>query len=150
MSSCRLLGHHRHPVLVVIRSEGGGGGGGWKLADIDSGAAQERICSWLLKARTLLAEVASPLMKPGQRGKHATDKDPGDIAVEEEIFMASEITVNRDTPDGMQMISGILLVVYGAIGLLIFNPLHSRSVQDERFDGAEDAEDIRSACPIYH
>ncbi|XP_042463034.1 uncharacterized protein LOC122046411 isoform X2 [Zingiber officinale] len=97
-SSRRLLGHHRHPVLVVIRSEGGGGG--WKLADINSGAAQERIRSWLLKARTRLAEVASPLMKPGQRGKHATDKDPGDIAVEEEIFMASELTVNRDTPDG--------------------------------------------------
>ncbi|XP_074573483.1 uncharacterized protein LOC141829905 [Curcuma longa] len=102
-SSRRRLGHHRHPVLIVIRSEGGGGGGGgggWKLADIDTGAAQERVRSWFLKARTLLAEVASPLVKPGQRGKHAIVKDLGDMAVEEEAFMASELTVNRDTPDG--------------------------------------------------
>lgn len=64
------------------------------------GAAQERIRSLLLKARTLLTEVASPLVKPGQRGKHAIVKDLGDMAVEEDAFMASELTVNRDTPDG--------------------------------------------------
>lgn len=45
------------------------------------------------------------------------------------------------------MTSDILVVVYGAIGLLISNPLCARSVQDERVDGAEDAEYIRSACP---
>ncbi|KAG6528717.1 hypothetical protein ZIOFF_010901 [Zingiber officinale] len=126
-SLCRLLGHNRHPVLVAICSEGGSGS--WKLADIDSGFA-------ILKAQTLLVEVASSLVKPGQRGKHATDKDPGDMVVKEEIFIASELTVNRDTPNGY-------LSFAAAISIEQFG----RSVEDERFDGAEDAEDIQSACP---
>ncbi|KAG6524882.1 hypothetical protein ZIOFF_014826 [Zingiber officinale] len=89
----------------------------------------------ILKARTLLAEVASPLVKPGQRGKHATDKDSGDMAVEEEIFMASELMVNRGTPNGYRsFVAAISIEQFG------------RSVQDERFDRAEDAEDIQSAC----
>ncbi|KAG6528723.1 hypothetical protein ZIOFF_010907 [Zingiber officinale] len=90
----------------------------------------------ILKALPLLTEVASPLVKPGQWGKHATDKDPGDMAVEEEIFMASELTVNRGTPNG-----------YLSFAVAISIEQFGRSVQDERFDEAEDAEDNQSACP---
>lgn len=61
---------------------------------------QERLSSWLLKAQTLITEVAAPLVKPGQGKKIAIEHELEDIAVKEEVFMASELTVDRKTPNG--------------------------------------------------
>ncbi|RWW29942.1 hypothetical protein GW17_00005509 [Ensete ventricosum] len=82
------------PLVIVLRS---GGGDRWKLTDLDPSMW---LRSWLLKARTLLTEVATPLVKPGQGRKPATARELENLDVEEEVFVASEMTVDRRTSKG--------------------------------------------------
>ncbi|XP_009386668.2 uncharacterized protein LOC103973748 isoform X1 [Musa acuminata AAA Group] len=87
----------RRPLVIVL---GSGGGDRWKLTDLDPNAVQDRLRSWLVKARTLLTEVATPIVKPGQGRKPATARELENMAVEEEVFVASEMTVDRRTTNG--------------------------------------------------
>lgn len=128
-------GRSRHRRLKVVFSLGGGK---WKLNDLDRGeltghksthsltkwfltlfpllnlsqieVVQERLSSWLLKAQTLISEVAAPLMKPGQANKMAIEHQLEDIAVKEEVFMASELTVERRTPYGNLSLAAVVSI----------------------------------------
>lgn len=61
---------------------------------------QERLSSWLLKAQALLTDVAAPLVKQGQGKKAGKESDMEGVDGEEEIFVDSEMTVERMTPNG--------------------------------------------------
>ncbi|KAI0526752.1 hypothetical protein KFK09_002343 [Dendrobium nobile] len=74
------------------------GGNRWKFADIDSGAVQQRLSSWLFKAQTLLNDVALPLVKPALKMKLEIDGEPQGMDLE--MFLSLEITVDRRTPNG--------------------------------------------------
>ncbi|XP_042419116.1 uncharacterized protein LOC122007330 [Zingiber officinale] len=103
----RLL-HQRGPFTVVVGSagdsggDGGGGPGGdwWKITGLDRDAVREGFRSWLLKARTVLTEVATPIVKRGLGADPASVGEPEDVAVDEELLVPPEMTVERRTPSG--------------------------------------------------
>ncbi|URD77727.1 hypothetical protein MUK42_18588 [Musa troglodytarum] len=97
----------RRPLVIVLRS---GGGDRWRLTDLDPNAVQDRLRSWLLKARTLLTEVATPLVKPGQGRKLATARELENMDVEEEVFVASEMTVDRRTTNGFLSFAAVVSI----------------------------------------
>ncbi|PKA58351.1 hypothetical protein AXF42_Ash013857 [Apostasia shenzhenica] len=84
--------------LLVSASTGNGGGGGWKLADINPDAVQQRLNSLLLKAQTLLTVVAPPLVKKGLGRKPELERELH--VMDQEMFLESEMTVNRRMPHG--------------------------------------------------
>ncbi|XP_039120013.1 uncharacterized protein LOC120256383 [Dioscorea cayenensis subsp. rotundata] len=90
--SARRSAHRQ--VLASLR------GDQWKLSNIDPEAVQERLSSWLLKAQALLTDVAAPLVKQGQGKKAGKESDMEGVDGEEEIFVDSEMTVERMTPNG--------------------------------------------------
>lgn len=71
---------------------------------------QERLSSWLLKAQNLINDVAAPLVKPGQGKMVAIQHELEDIAVKEEVFMASELTVDRKTPSGYLSLDAVVAI----------------------------------------
>ncbi|KAG6491431.1 hypothetical protein ZIOFF_052774 [Zingiber officinale] len=63
-------------------------------------AVREGFRSWLLKARTVLTEVATPIVKRGLGADPASVGEPEDVAVDEELLVPPEMTVERRTPSG--------------------------------------------------
>lgn len=96
--------HRRFKVLFSF------GGGGWKLKDLDPEVVKERLSSWLLKAQTLISDVAAPLVNPGQGKKMAIEHELEDIAVKEEVFMASDLTVDWKTPNGSLSLAAVISI----------------------------------------
>ncbi|XP_038987907.1 uncharacterized protein LOC120112473 isoform X1 [Phoenix dactylifera] len=86
------------------------GGGRWKLTDIDPDVVRERLSLWLGKAQSLITEVATPLVKPGQGRKPALERQLDNMAVQEENFMASELTVERRTPKGYLSFAAVVSI----------------------------------------
>ncbi|XP_072965996.1 uncharacterized protein [Typha angustifolia] len=82
----------------------------WKPTDIDPDAVQEKLSSWFLKARTLLAEAAAPLVKPTQGKRPGLDRDLESTAVQEEVFVASELTVERKMPNGCLSFAAVISI----------------------------------------
>ncbi|KAJ0972007.1 hypothetical protein J5N97_019966 [Dioscorea zingiberensis] len=101
-SSARRSRHHR--VLASLR------GDHWKLSNINPEAVQERLSSWLVKAQTLLAEVAAPLVKPAQGRKTGIEKEIDGVDGEEELFTAVEMTVERRVPNGYLSLAAVLSI----------------------------------------
>ncbi|XP_020588576.1 uncharacterized protein LOC110030279 [Phalaenopsis equestris] len=108
--------------INFLNSAGSGSGGRrWKFADIDPGAVQQRVSSWLFKAQTLFSDVAVPLVKPGLKLKLDIDGESQEMDLE--MFLSMEITVDRRTPNGY-------LSLAAAVSIEQFG----RMVQDERLD----------------
>ncbi|WOL03540.1 hypothetical protein Cni_G12260 [Canna indica] len=97
----------RRSFSIVLRSADGDR---WKLTDLDPDAVQESIRSWFLKARTLVTEVASPLLTPGHEHKPAIADELEDVVVEEEVFVVSEVTVDRWTPNGYLSLAAVVSI----------------------------------------
>ncbi|KAG1328003.1 hypothetical protein COCNU_01G019370 [Cocos nucifera] len=100
----RRHGRRLDPVLQSL------GGGRWKLTDIDPDVVRERLSLWLGKAQSLLTEVATPLVKPGQGRNPTLERQLDNMAVQEEIFMASELTVERRTPKGYLSFAAVVSI----------------------------------------
>ncbi|XP_030475688.1 uncharacterized protein LOC115692867 isoform X1 [Syzygium oleosum] len=80
----------------------------WKLSDIDAGAVQEQVTSWLSKTQNFLREAASPLVKSGQSRKPDSENvsDARDMG---EIF-EGERTVDRGMPGGVLSWEAVLAI----------------------------------------
>lgn len=109
----------------------------WKLADIDPGAVQQRVSSWLFKAQTLLSDVAVPLVKPGLRLKLEIDGEPQGMDLE--MFLSLEMTVDRRTPNGyLSFPAAVSIEQFGRMSGLtgrkmqrIFKALAPEGIQDD-------------------
>ncbi|KAH0468934.1 hypothetical protein IEQ34_002166 [Dendrobium chrysotoxum] len=113
------------------------GGNRWKFADIDTGAVQQRLSSWLFKAQTLLNDVALPLVKPGLKMKLEIDGEPQGMDLE--MFLSLEITVDRRTPNGyLSFPAAVSIEQFGRMSGLtgrkmqrIFKALAPQGIQDD-------------------
>ncbi|KAG6476230.1 hypothetical protein ZIOFF_065468 [Zingiber officinale] len=82
--------------MVVVDSAGsnsGDGGGG-----LD--AVREGFRQWLLKAQAVLTKVTTTIVKRGLSADTAFVGEPKDVAVEEELLVPPEMTVERRTSSG--------------------------------------------------
>ncbi|KAG0496392.1 hypothetical protein HPP92_001083 [Vanilla planifolia] len=86
------------PLNFLGLSATGDDGGSWKLADIDRETVQQRLSSWLLKAQTLLTDVAKPLVKSRiDPMPEIVRKSQG---MDQDMFFSLETTVDRKMPKG--------------------------------------------------
>ncbi|CAA6660585.1 unnamed protein product [Spirodela intermedia] len=73
----------------------------WNLQNIDSDAVQERLTSWFLKARTVITEVAGPLVNSGPGIRSDPPADLENVGIDEVVMPVPEMTVNWKTPNGV-------------------------------------------------
>ncbi|MQL69199.1 hypothetical protein Taro_001507 [Colocasia esculenta] len=82
----------------------------WKLSNIDRDAVQERLSSWLLKAQTLITDVAVPLVKPGQGRMPKRQMEPEKVETKDLLMAVPELTIERKTPNGKLSIEAAISV----------------------------------------
>jgi hypothetical protein len=66
--------------------------------------------SFLLKARTLIKEVAVPLIKPVQGKINKSESESEATIVQEESYLDTEVTVERKTPHGVLSIDAVISI----------------------------------------
>ncbi|KAJ3677893.1 hypothetical protein LUZ60_001696 [Juncus effusus] len=83
----------------------------WKLpADFDPDAIQQNMNSFLLKAKTLIEEVAVPLIRPAQDKITKSEAELEAVIDQEEVFLDTELTIDRKTPHGVLSLDAVISI----------------------------------------